>query len=198
MYALITDIKDIMKKIVQIICIALVTISIGCKPENNTATTDVATAVDMANKTVDINQLYQFYYSNPQTLDERQENEIIDYIIDKNIAPTRSVTGLYYQITQEGTGERVRPGDQLEVHYTGSFLDGQVFDSSVQRGKPLNFKLGTTGLIQGWLEGLRYMKEGSKMTLVVPSRLAYQGQGFSNMIGPDMPLAFEMELLKVN
>lgn len=198
MYALIIDIKDIMKKIVQIISIALVTMSIGCKPGNNTATTDVVIAENMANKTVDINQLYQFYYSNPQTLDERQENEIIDYIIDKNLTLTRSVTGLYYQITQEGTGERVRPGDQLEIHYKGSFLDGQVFDSSVQRDKPLKFKLGTKGLIQGWLEGLRYMKEGSKMTLVVPSRLAYQGQGFSTMIGPDMPLTFEMEMLKVN
>ena len=69
MYALIIDIKDIMKKIVQIISIALVTMSIGCKPGNNTATTDVVIAENMANKTVDINQLYQFYYSNPQTLE---------------------------------------------------------------------------------------------------------------------------------
>ena len=187
-----------MKKIVQIICIALVTMSIGCKPDSQSSVADKAGNVDMSNKTVDMNQLYQFYYSNPQTLDERQENEIIDYIIDKDLSPTRSVTGLYYQITQEGTGERIRPGDQLEVHYTGRFLDGKVFDSSVERGAPLRFKLGTTGLIQGWLEGLRYMNQGSKMTLVVPSRLAYQGQGFSTMIGPDTPLTFEMEILKVN
>lgn len=187
-----------MKKIVQLICIALITLSIGCKSDSKTTARGSSPAVDMSNKSVDINQLYQFYYSNPTSLDERQENEIIDYIIDQNLSPVRSVTGLYYQITKEGTGERIRPGDQLEVHYTGKFLDGKVFDSSVTRGNPLKFKLGTTGLIQGWLEGLRYMKEGTKMILVVPSRLGYQGQGFNTMIGPDTPLAFEMEVMKVN
>ncbi len=187
-----------MKKIVQLICVALVTISIGCKPNSQTSVENEASSVDMSNKTVDINQLYQFYYSNPSNLDEREENQIIDYIVDKNLAPTRSVTGLYYQITQEGTGERIRPGDQLEVHYTGRFLDGRVFDSSVDRGNPLKFKLGTTGLIMGWLEGLRYMKLGSKMTLVVPSRLAYQSRGFGSMIGPDTPLTFELEIIKMN
>ena len=191
-------IKDIMKKIVQIMCVAVLIITIGCKPSNNTQAATGADKVDMTNKTADINQLYQFYYSNPQSLDERQENMLIDYIVDKDLAPTRSVTGLYYQITQEGTGERIRPGDQLEVHYSGKFLDGQIFDSSLQRNKPLKFKLGTTGLIQGWLEGLRYMKEGSKMILIVPSRLAYKGQGFGSLIGPDMALTFEMEVLKVN
>jgi len=187
-----------MKKIVQIMCVALAIISTGCKPSNNTNPTTRATKVDMTNKTVDINQLYQFYYSNPETLDQRQENELIDYIVDKNLALTRSVTGLYYQITQEGTGEKIKPGDQLQVHYTGRFLDGNIFDSSVERGKPIDFKLGTTGLIQAWLEGLRYMKEGSKMTLVIPSRLAYKDQGFGSIIGPDIPLTFEMEVLKVN
>lgn len=182
-----------MKKIVQITWIALIISLIGCKSENNSST-----GLDMKNKTVDINQLYQFYYSNPQTLDEQQENQLIDYIVDKDLAPTRSVTGLYYQITREGTGDRIKPGDQLEVHYTGRFLNGKVFDSSVERGNPLKFKLGTQGLIQGWLEGLRYMKQGSKMTLIVPSRLAYKDQGFGTMIGPDTPLTFEMEVLKVN
>ena len=98
-----------MKKIVQLICIALITLSLGCKSDHKTATVDGVGKVDMTNKSVDVNQLYQFYYSNPQTLDERQENEIIDYIIDKDLAPTRSVTGLYYQIIEEGTGERIKP-----------------------------------------------------------------------------------------
>ena len=183
-------------KIVQITCVALLLIIVGCKPTNsNTATSD---KVDMTNKTIDINELYQFYYSNPQTQDEKEENQLIDYIVDQDLALTRSVSGLYYQITQEGTGSKIRPGDQLEVHYTGRFLDGKIFDSSVQRGTPLNFKLGTTGLIQGWLEGLRYMKQGSKMKLVVPSRLAYQDKGFTNMIQPNTPLTFEMEIVSVN
>lgn len=190
--------KDIMKNIVQLICIAVVIFSISCKPSGDAKNTATTAKVDMSNKTVDINQLYQFYYSNPQSLDERQENELIDYIVDKNLAPKRSVTGLYYQITKEGNGDRIRPGDQLKVHYTGRFLNGEIFDSSVERGKPLDFRLGTTGLIQGWLEGLRYMKEGSKMTLIVPSRLAYKDQGFGSMIGPNVPLTFEMEVLKVN
>lgn len=187
-----------MKKIVQITCIALILTIIGCKADNNSTSTTVSSKVDMSNKTVDINQLYQFYYADPQTLDQTQENLLIDYIVDKDLAPTRSVTGLYYQITKEGTGDRIKPGDQLVVHYTGRFLDGKVFDSSVERGKPLNFRLGTQGLIQGWLEGLRYMKQGTKMTLIVPSRLAYKGQGFGAMIGPNIPLTFEMEVMKVN
>jgi len=142
--------------------------------------------------------LYQFYYSSPQSLDERQENQLIDYMVDNDLALNRSITGLYYQITKEGKGKNIKPGDKLKVHYTGRFLDGKKFDSSVDRGKPLEFTLGTSGLIQGWLEGLRYMNEGAKMTLVVPSRLAYQSRGFGNMIGPDVPLTFEMEVLKVN
>lgn len=187
-----------MKKIVQITCFALIITIVGCKPDTNTNSVVDKTEVDNSNKTVDINQLYQFYYSNPQTLDERQENLLIDYIVDNNLAPTRSVTGLYYQMMEEGSGNRIKPGDQLEVHYTGKFLDGKVFDSSLETGTPLNFKLGTRGLIQAWLEALRYMREGSKMTLIVPSRLGYKDRGFGSMIGPNVPLVFEMEVLKVN
>ena len=80
-----------MKKAVQIISIALVAMSIGCKPGNNTTTTDVVAANILVNKTVDINQMYQFYYNDPQTLDERQENDIIDYIIDKNLIEALSI-----------------------------------------------------------------------------------------------------------
>ena len=187
-----------MKKIVQITCFALIITFVGCKADTNTASTTETSKVDMSSKTEDINQLYQFYYSNPQTLDERQENLLIDYIVDNSLAPTRSITGLYYQVTQEGSGDRIKPGDQLEVHYTGKFLDGKVFDSSLEKGIPLKFKLGTTGLIQGWLEALRYMKEGTKMTLVVPSRLGYKDRGFGSMIGPNVPLVFDMEVVKVN
>ena len=80
--------------------------------------------------------------------------------------------------------------DRVMVHYTGSLIDGTVFDSSVERGEPATF--GVTQVIPGWVEALQMMKEGAKWKLFIPSALAYGAA-----IGPDSTLIFEVELIKV-
>ena len=97
---------------------------------------------------------------------------------------------------QQENGQQPSPQDQVEVHYTGTLLDGTKFDSSVDRGVPATF--GVTQVIPGWVEALQLMKEGSKWRLFIPSNLAYGPAGTpGGPIGPNQTLLFDVELLKV-
>ena len=84
--------------------------------------------------------------------------------------------------------------DTVKVHYHGTLIDGEVFDSSVDRDEPASF--GVSGVIKGWTEALQLMKEGAKWKLYIPADLAY-GENGSNSIGPNETLVFEVELLQV-
>jgi FKBP-type peptidyl-prolyl cis-trans isomerase len=95
-----------------------------------------------------------------------------------------------------GTGEVARSGMHVTVHYKGMFLDGSVFDSSLER-EPLVFELGARRVIKGWDQGVLGMKVGEKRRLIVPPRLAYGHRGFGAVIPPDTRLVFEVELLRV-
>ncbi len=107
-----------------------------------------------------------------------------------------TASGLQYEVLQEGTGAKPTANDQVTVHYTGKLLDGTVFDSSVERGEPATF--GVTQVIQGWVEALQMMPEGSKWKLYIPYNLAYGERGAGQVIGPYSTLVFEVELLKIN
>lgn len=105
-------------------------------------------------------------------------------------------SGLQYEVLTEGDGPQPSADDQVEVHYTGKFIDGTVFDSSVDRGQPATF--GVTQVIPGWVEALQLMKAGSKWRLFIPSNLAYGPNGApGSPIGPNATLIFDVELLKV-
>ncbi len=106
-----------------------------------------------------------------------------------------TASGLQYKITQEGTGKSPTANSVVKVHYTGKLVDGTVFDSSVERGEPIEFPLNQ--VIAGWTEGLQLMKEGSKATLYIPSNLGYGEQGASGMIPPNSTLIFDVELIEV-
>jgi FKBP-type peptidyl-prolyl cis-trans isomerase FklB len=102
-------------------------------------------------------------------------------------------SGLQYEVLVEGNGAQPTAKDQVEVHYTGTLLDGTKFDSSVDRGVPATF--GVTQVIPGWVEALQMMKEGSKWRLYIPSQLAYGPQGTpGGPIGPNETLLFDFEL----
>lgn len=103
-------------------------------------------------------------------------------------------SGLQYKVLEEGEGPSPTADDVVKVHYTGKLIDGEVFDSSVQRGTPAQFKVG--GVIAGWTEALQMMKPGSKWELYIPSDLAYGAQG-KQPIGPNETLIFEVELLEI-
>lgn len=113
----------------------------------------------------------------------------------KRVEVKTTPSGLQYEVITEGNGPQPTANDRVEVHYTGSLIDGTVFDSSVERGVPATF--GVTQVIPGWVEALQLMKEGSKWRLFIPSQLAYGPQGAGGLIGPNATLIFDVELLKV-
>ncbi len=106
-----------------------------------------------------------------------------------------TASGLQYKILVDGHGESPSPADQVKCHYHGTLIDGTVFDSSVQRGKPAVFPVN--GVIQGWVEALQMMRVGSKWRLFIPSDLAYGEQGAGGVIGPNSTLIFDVELLEI-
>lgn len=104
-------------------------------------------------------------------------------------------SGLQYEVLESGKGDSPKASDNVEVHYTGKLIDGTVFDSSVERGVPASF--GVTQVIPGWVEALQLMHEGDKWRLYIPSDLAYGPNGTGGVIGPNMTLIFDVELLRV-
>ncbi len=107
-----------------------------------------------------------------------------------------TASGLQYKILKEGTGKSPKATDTVKVHYRGTLLDGTEFDSSYKRGEPIEFPLNR--VIPGWTEGVQLAKEGGKIQLFIPSKLAYgEGGTPGGPIGPNETLIFEIELLQV-
>jgi FKBP-type peptidyl-prolyl cis-trans isomerase len=106
-----------------------------------------------------------------------------------------TASGLQYKVIKEGSGKRPGPRDVVTVNYEGRHLNGEVFDSSYKRNKPLEFPLNR--VIKGWTEGLQLMQEGAKYQLYIPANLAYGTTGAGQAIGPEETLIFDVELIKV-
>lgn len=102
-------------------------------------------------------------------------------------------SGLQYQIITQGTGEKPKAFNQVTCHYHGTLIDGTVFDSSVQRGRPATFPLNM--VIKGWTEGLQLMPTGSKWRFFIPPHLGYGDRQVSAQIVPNSTLIFEVELI---
>lgn len=114
----------------------------------------------------------------------------------KKTGVVTTASGLQYEVMREGTGPKPTADSKVKVHYHGTTTDGKVFDSSVERGEPIEFPLN--GVIRGWTEGVQLMSVGSKYKLFIPGELAYgprppQGSG----IAPNATLIFEVELLEI-
>ncbi|WP_308445990.1 FKBP-type peptidyl-prolyl cis-trans isomerase [Alteromonas salexigens] len=104
-------------------------------------------------------------------------------------------SGLQYEVLAEGEGNSPEADSTVRVHYHGTLLNDQVFDSSYERGQPAEFPVN--GVIKGWTEALQMMKEGAKWRLYVPNELAYGEQGAGAAIAPYSTLVFDVELLDV-
>lgn len=104
-------------------------------------------------------------------------------------------SGLQYRVLSQGDGPLPKATDTVECHYSGTLIDGTVFDSSYKRGEPATFQVG--GVIQGWIEALQMMKVGSKWELAIPPELAYGDRGAGPAIKPGSTLIFEVELLGI-
>jgi peptidyl-prolyl cis-trans isomerase A (cyclophilin A) len=105
-------------------------------------------------------------------------------------------SGLGYKVLQEGTGAKPQATSNVKVHYTGMLTDGTKFDSSVDRGQPIDF--GLNQVIPGWTEGVQLMTEGSKYKLYIPWSLGYGERGYPGVIPAKADLIFEVELIKIN
>lgn len=103
-------------------------------------------------------------------------------------------SGLQYEVVKEGTGKSPSDNDIVKVHYTGTLINNEKFDSSRDRGEPVEFPV--RGVIPGWTEALKLMKEGSQFKLAIPAKLAYGPQGRPG-IPPNSPLLFDVELIEV-
>ncbi len=108
---------------------------------------------------------------------------------------TVTASGLQYEIITEGTGEKPTASSRVKTHYHGTLIDGTVFDSSVERGSPIDFPVN--GVIAGWTEALQLMPVGSKWRLYIPHNLAYGERGAGASIAPFSALIFDVELLDI-
>ncbi len=139
-------------------------------------------------------KLYANYHSNPNTVDQVDENKLIEYAVSNNIDVTRSASGLYYLLENVSDEAKYTGSTSVTAHYRGTTLDGKEFDSSYGRGEPMTFR--PEQMIPAWQEALAMMNPGSSATLLVPSRLAYGERGFPGFIDPNTPLVFTFECLK--
>jgi len=105
-------------------------------------------------------------------------------------------SGLQYKVVEPGTGSKPTATDKVKVHYSGTLIDGTVFDSSIERGEPVVFAVNQ--VIPGWSEAIQLMTEGAKYQVFIPSDLAYGPRGAGQVIGPNATLIFDIELIKVN
>ncbi len=140
----------------------------------------------------------QTYFMEASTRDAKKTKEEGEKFLNENKTKKDVITtesGLQYQVVTEGTGEKPTAEDKVKVHYTGTLLDGTVFDSSVERGEPAEFGVGQ--VIKGWTEVLQLMPAGSKYIVWIPSELAYGERGAGGDIKPNSTLKFEIELLEI-
>ncbi len=136
-----------------------------------------------------------------EVIDVKSDKNLIEVLIAKlkkdhpksELVTTKS--GLRYVVTKAGAGAKVGNGKKIKAHYTGRLLDGTEFDSSVKRGVPFEFVVGTGQVIKGWDEALSDMTKGEKRTLIIPHALAYGERGRPPVIPPAATLVFDVELV---
>lgn len=141
----------------------------------------------------------------PEKSDLIFDVELLDVVPTKQIEPydisgkeiLTTESGLQYVFIQRGKGRSPGIGSTVRVHYTGFFPDGKIFDSSVKRGEPIEFKLGVGQVIKGWDEGIQLMGVGDKARFIIPYNLAYGEKGYPGAIPPKTDLTFDVELVGI-
>jgi FKBP-type peptidyl-prolyl cis-trans isomerase FklB len=131
-----------------------------------------------------------------KALGEKNAKAGADFLAKNKTKPGVKTTasGLQYKVITEGKGPSPTEDDMITAHYKGSLIDGTVFDSSYERGSPLEFQMNN--VIKGWKEALKLMNVGAKWEVYIPAELAYGEKGAGNRIGPNETLIFTVELIK--
>lgn len=130
-----------------------------------------------------------------QMIQDKEKNDIQQYLNSNNITKAPTASGMYYLPTKKGNGTKAVIGKKAKAHYIGRFLNGVKFDSSYDRNKPIEFVIGTGQILPGMDEGISMMRVGEEATLIIPSILGY-GAGRGE-IPPYTPLLFEVKLIDV-
>lgn len=154
--------------------------------------------VCLAIKVVDIisKEEYEKEQKAAQIVAERLEDKQLETYLQQNkITQQPTLSGLYIIEKKKGVGKLPVPGKKVTVHYSGYFIDGKMFDSSVKRNEPFTFTLGVGEVIAGWDEGVATMKEGAEVQLIIPSSLAY-GSKQTGPIPPYSTLVFDVKMIK--
>lgn len=173
-------------KYLSILSVVLMTLLVACSSNPEEQTKKV-------NEDDLFSRLSADLISNPRTQREKDQNAIVNYALDSTLNVRSTPSGIYYQIVKEGEGEHPTKKNALTAHYTGRLLNGKVFDSSKKAGRPLQFKLNR--MINGWKIAIPMLKPGGKGIFLIPSHLAYKEIGFGQLIPPNSPLLFEIELI---
>lgn len=126
---------------------------------------------------------------------EQIEALIAKYKKENNADVVTTKSGLKYLVLKAGAGEAPKAGTRISAHYTGTLADGKKFDSSRDRGQPIQFPVGKRFVIPGWDEALSQMKKGERRILIIPSDLAYGERGAGGVIPPFATLVFDVELV---
>ncbi|MCC3160339.1 FKBP-type peptidyl-prolyl cis-trans isomerase [Hymenobacter sp. 15J16-1T3B] len=134
-------------------------------------------------------------------LEEKQkpvdDKLIQEYLQQNNLQAQKTASGLYYIVTEPGSGAKPTKGQTVSVHYRGTLLSGKEFDSSFKRGQPIDFPIGVGQVIPGWDEGIPLLSKGAKAVLLIPSGLAYGARGAGADIPPHAVLRFDVELVDI-
>ncbi len=126
---------------------------------------------------------------------EKLPPEDLEYVEKTWPDAKKTMTGIRYVIMKEGEGDTPKPGDKVNVLYTGRLLDGKVFDQALDPKQPFTFRVRRDAVIEGWDQILQMMKRGEKRLVIIPPELAYGTRGQPPKIGRNQTLVFEMELL---
>jgi FKBP-type peptidyl-prolyl cis-trans isomerase len=129
------------------------------------------------------------------TLKEKQITELQKYFAEKGIPAEQDENGLFIAVIDPGLGIPPSSGKTVNVHYTGTLINGSKFDSSVDRGQPFSFALGKGEVIQGWDLGIAKLKPGGKAILGIPSYLGYGSRSMGKAIPANSILIFEVQLI---
>ena len=151
-------------------------------------------AVDVNNQQTKIQELFQKKMAVRSEKEKKKGAEFLEGFVKKESAQ-KTQSGIAYKMIKEGTGKQPKATDIVKVHYHGTLIDGTVFDSSIERGKEVEFPLDR--VIKGWTEAVQLLKEGGKIKVVIPSDLAYGDVGAPPKIPGGATLVFEIELFEV-
>ena len=158
-------------------------------------------ALKNAKSAVDVNdqqrKIQELFQKKMSVRSEKEKKKGVDFLENfvKKEGAQKTASGIAYKVIKEGTGKTPKATDVVKVHYHGTLIDGTVFDSSVERGKEVEFPLDR--VIKGWTESVQLLKEGGKIKVVIPSELGYGDVGAPPKIPGGATLVFEIELFEV-